>query len=143
MSKSRLLKVSKYPCSNWSEFKYKYLYFGHHLTGYFTGFANDHIINYEILGISINKISDLIMRKIRPYKTFGDIRLRKDNLIDDIFESQMKDWWKFFPACNQSFKIVDNGKKVIITISNINQVRKYPIRNKYGTFELDNNNVRR
>jgi len=62
VSKTRILKVSEYPCRNWREFKYKYLYFGHHLTGYFTGFTNNHIINYEILGISLNKIFDLILK---------------------------------------------------------------------------------
>ena len=132
----KLLKISEYPCNNWNEFKNKYLYFGHNLTGYFTRFTNYHIINYEIFGISINKVFDLIIRKIKPYKTFGDMRTRKDNLIDDIFENQMRNWFKYFPTCNQSFKIVDNGKKVIITISNIKKVKKYPTRNKYGTFEL-------
>ncbi len=132
----KLLKISEYPCNNWNEFKNKYLYFGHNLTGYFTRFTNYHIINYEIFGISINKVFDLIIRKIKPYKTFGDMRTRKDNLIDDIFENQMRNWFKYFPTCNQSFKIVDNGKKVIITISNIKKVKKYPTRNKYGIFEL-------
>ena len=128
MSKTRLLKVSEYPCSNWSEFKYKYLYFGHHLSGYFTEFTNDHIINYEVLGISMNKIFDLIMRKIRPYRTMGELKTKKDNLIDDIFENQMKDWFKYFTSCGQSYKIVDGGKKVIITISNIKRVSKYPMK---------------
>jgi len=132
----KLLKISEYPCNNWNEFKNKYLYFGHNLTGYFTRFTNYHIINYEIFGVSINKVFDLIIRKIKPYKTFGDMRTRKDNLIDDIFENQMRNWFKYFPTCNQSFKIVDNGKKVIITISNIKKVKKYPTRNKYGIFEL-------
>jgi hypothetical protein len=132
----KLLKISEYPCNNWSEFKNKYLYFGHNLTGYFTRFTNYHIINYEIFGVSINKVFDLIIRKIKPYKTFGDMRTRKDNLIDDIFENQMRNWFKYFPTCNQSFKIIDNGKKVIVTISNIKKVKKYPTRNKYGIFEL-------
>ena len=126
MSKTRLLKVSEYPCSNWSEFKNKYLYFGHNLWGYYGEFTNDHIINYEVLGISINKIFELIMRKIRPYKTMGQLKTKKDYLIDDIFENQMRNWFKYFPSCGQSFKIVDNGKKVIITISNIKRVKKYP-----------------
>jgi len=132
----KLLKISEYPCNNWNEFKNKYLYFGHNLTGYFTRFTNYHIINYEIFGVSINKVFDLIIRKIKPYKTFGDMRTRKDNLIDDIFENQMRNWFKYFPTCNQSFKIIDNGKKVIVTISNIKKVKKYPTRNKYGIFEL-------
>ena len=64
------------------------------------------------------------MRKIRPYKTMGELKTKKDSLIDDIFENQMKNWFKHFPSCGQSSRIVDGGKKVIITISNINRIKK-------------------
>ena len=65
------------------------------------------------------------VKKVRPHR-MAKLKTKKDNLIDDIFENQMKDWFKYFTSCAQSYKIVDGGKKVIITISNIRRVSKYP-----------------
>ena len=67
---------------------------------------------------------------------------KKDNLIDDIFENQMRNWFRFFPSCGQSYRIVNNGKKVIITISNIKKVKKYPTKiYKYGGYELESKKI--
>ena len=63
------------------------------------------------------------VKKVRPYR-MAELKTKKDNLIDDIFENQMKDWFKYFTSCGQSYKIVDGGKKVIITISNISRIKK-------------------
>ena len=61
------------------------------------------------------------MSKTR-HKTMGKLKTKKDYLIDDIFENQMRNWFKYFPSCGQSYRIVDGGKKVIITISNIRAI---------------------
>ena len=61
-------------------------------------------------------------------KNMWELKTKKDHLIDDIFEKQMKNWFRFFPSCDQSFRIVNNGNKVVITISNIKRVKKYPLK---------------